>query len=663
MSVNEASHLSRRRFLERSLAVCGAVHVLGGAATAGDGSSQTARQEQSSSGDEHESPPLRAIFAIPSDLWTHPYWPAMNWLKFKESDLAWAREAGFNAVYTMYNPYRSEEGAVPWQEDIPPSDPNFAAVARLTAEDRAASEQAFQQYLAACRRQNLQIMFNAGWWATQAWFRTHLDAISRFPDGSPQYDAPFLRQRQPVASYSPCFRSETFRRHAQDSVRAWLRQYRGNADFAAVLCRCRVADLFDIRLDRQGFPLFIMHQDTVDRNWCHCPVCRSALRRRLEERYQTIEAANRELGTRFAAFSEVTIPVSLDVAHRERFAAIDLFKDPERYRRLWYETACSWSEGIAGWRAGIVRTIREFYPRGEVMTISKYPHGAFLTHFPLIARGNKVFSMDSYPMEGGRTWELLRWLFEIEIYQSAAAQQGQALVAQLQGFNNMDWGGHASRGPWPAEFSQQHAAMLSRGVGGTVTAGFDHRVQLTPAGMQQGLLVDDSVTALVHRQNARMADIERASRGTLPYRGGVVLRYNPLAACDRQGAGPLFARYKYWKDRGLPVSVVWDEKRTDETVPESFEFALEGSDTRDTDLAIRSGKSSYVVTLINLRNAPRDFRLRVRLKGQEMARYEARAFDKSPPLTVEHSAGNLVCSLSVPALAAVVLRLDGKPQA
>jgi hypothetical protein len=230
-------------------------------------------------------------------------------------------------------------------------------------------------------------------------------------------------------------------------------------------------------------------------------------------------------------------------------------------------------------------------------------------------------------------------------------------VAQLQGFNNVDWGGATSRGAWPAEFSQQHLAMLSRGVAGTVTAAYDHRVQLTPAGMQEGFLASDAVTELVKREHARLERVERLCRGTVPYRGGVVLRYNPLAACNPAGAGPLLARYKFWKDRGLPVSVVWDEKRTDETVPEQFESVLEGADTRDMDLAIRSGDGSHVATLINLRNAPRDLRLRVRLRGQEMSRYEARRIDEDAPVAVERSAGNLTCAVHLPPLACIVIRL------
>jgi hypothetical protein len=175
--------------------------------------------------------------------------------------------------------------------------------------------------------------------------------------------------------------------------------------------------------------------------------------------------------------------------------------------------------------------------------------------------------------------------------------------------------------------------------------------------MQEGFLAMDTVTELVKQQHARLERVERLCRGTAPYRGGVVLRYNPLATCNPAGAGPLLARYKFWKDRGLPVSVVWDEQRADETVPEQFEFALEGDDTRDTDLAIRSGDGSHVATLTNLRNTSRDLRLRVRLRGQDMGRYEAHRIDEIAPVTVERSAGNLTCSIHLPPLACAVVRL------
>ena len=95
-----------------------------------------------------------------------------------------------------------------------------------------------------------------------------------------------------------------------------------------------------------------------------------------------------------------------------------------------------------------------------------------------------------------------------------------------------------------------------------------------------------------------------------------------------------------------------------ETVPAQFEFLLEGHDVSETDLAIRCGESSYVVTLINLRDGPRDLRLRVRLKGKEMGRYEVSRVDERSPIAVERSAGNLYCNIHLPPLASAVVRLD-----
>ena len=308
---------------------------------------------------------------------------------------------------------------------------------------------------------------------------------------------------------------------------------------------------------------------------------------------------------------------------------------------------------IAGWRAGIVKAVRQFYPDGEAMMISKYPKGPFLTDYPSIDRGCKTFLMDSYPMEGSRKWELLRWLCDLEVYQSAAEHQGQAIVAHLQAYDNSSWSPAPCRAAWPEEFAQQHLAMIARGVGATVSWGFAHVVRLAPHGKQQGLLPQATVDDIVRRRHAVMERVQQASRGTVPYRKGVLLRYNPLENCNPHGAAAVYARYKSWKDRGTPVSLVWDDKQAGETVPEQFEFLLEG-DARDTDMAIRAGECSYLVTLINLRDEPRDLHLRVCLKGEDMARYVASRIDEPGPITVERAGGNLYCGMHLPPLACTV---------
>ncbi len=112
------------------------MNVLGAAALARDVRSSAAGQEPGAAGGGPADPVLRGMFSMSFDL-QHPYWPGMNWLRFKEADLAWARDAGFNTVYMMYNPYRSEQGAVAWQEDLPPNDPGFAAAQLLTADETA----------------------------------------------------------------------------------------------------------------------------------------------------------------------------------------------------------------------------------------------------------------------------------------------------------------------------------------------------------------------------------------------------------------------------------------------------------------------------------------------------------------------------------------------
>jgi len=502
----------------------------------------------------------------------------------------------------------------------------------------------------------LKTMFNVGCWTPQKWFRENPNAISRLPDNRPQYDRIFQKSFGGKRILTPCFRSPRFLSHTETVVRAWLRQYRGSSLFEAVLPRVRVTNRFEIRLDDQGVPLFYIHQDTIDRDWCHCSTCQVAFRKYLQKRYGSAGRVNSELHTDFASLDEATIPLSPFVPDRHRFKAIDPVSDPGK-QRLWYEAARFWSEGIAGWRARLMGAVREFYPDAEVMMISKYPVGAFLTDYPLIARDGKLFLMDSYPMESALQWNLLRYFFDIEVYQSAAQQQGQALVAHLQAYDNLQ-PNHINRAPSPEEFRQQHIGLVGRRVGATVTFAFDHAVQFSPAGTRGRYVPDPMKIAGQWQKN--MEPVEEAYRGAVRYRGGVVVRYNPLENCNPKGAHGTFARYKYWKDRGVPVRVLWDEKQSGETVPEAFEFMVEGDGARDVDLVLCEKEQGYLVSLTNLRTNKREVRMRVRLKGEEMGKWKIQSLF-GLPINAERSGGDLICKTELGPLASAVGLVTSHP--
>ncbi len=69
------------------------------------------------------------------------------------------------------------------------------------------------------------------------------------------------------------------------------------------------------------------------------------------------------------------------------------------------------------------------------------------------------------------------------------------------------------------------------------------------------------------------------------------------------------------------------------------------------------------MTVTNLRNSPRDVRLRVRLGGQDMGRYQPSRVDERSSITVERSSGNLYCGFALPAFGDVVLRVEDKHKA
>lgn len=286
--------------------------------------------------------------------------------------------------------------------------------------------------------------------------------------------------------------------------------------------------------------------------------------------------------------------------------------------------------------------------------ISKYPLGAFLTDYPLIARDGKLFLMDSYPMESGRQWNLLRYFFDIEVYQSAAEQQGQALVAHLQAFDNR-LPNKITRAPSPEEYRQQHIGLIARRVGATVTFSFEHAAQLSPAGVPGSYAPDPM--EIVRQWHGTIESIEQAHRGMARYRGGVVVRYNPLANCNPKGALEAFTRYKYWKDRGVPVWVQWEERQPGETVPDAFEFRVEGDAPHDIDLAVCEGNPGYLVSLTNLRSSPRETRLRIRLKDQDMGRWKTRPI-LGLPIREERSGGGLICRTDLGPLASAVFLVE-----
>jgi hypothetical protein len=256
------SRVGRRRFLKQSAAVLARVGVFG------------------SNGPVEQGPMLRTISSWKSSPNVN-YFFAFDAVKFYrniEPEMKAVSDAGFNALYLIYHPYRSEDSrATPWQENIPLNDPDFASAPPPVPADREAEAQTFQHILAACRNNRLKVMFNVGCWSPQKWFRENPNAISKLPDGSPQYDEVFQRifHKQIL---TPCFRSARFLSYTDTVVRTWLRQYHGTEVFEAVLPRVRVTNRFEIRLDPSGSPLFYIHQDTIDRDWCHCPICQNAFR-------------------------------------------------------------------------------------------------------------------------------------------------------------------------------------------------------------------------------------------------------------------------------------------------------------------------------------------------------------------------------------------------
>lgn len=589
---------------------------------------------------------------------------------YREFDPACERFArqGYNTLYVMSHPYRSPQGAVPWEADLTPDDADFPRAARAGDAERRREEACFARVLASMRRHHLKAIFNAGVWVPQSWYRAHPDAVSRFPDQSPQFDKNFLGDGARV--FNPCFRSPEFLDYTRRSIRAWLRACAGTPDFESVLCRVALGEAIGARLDdRDGVPLFIEHQDTHDREWCHCERCARMFREHLRERLGQGSAPGAP-GLDGNDVTALRVPLSPGLADQEQFAR-DQLPDTPAGRRLWLAASQFWSEGVAAWAAVIRETLREFYPEAELATISKYPVCRPLTNYPLVARGNRVFLADPYPMESGTNWSLTRYLFDLEVWQSSSHAAGQTLITHAQAYDNPR-PGHVSRAPTPDEYLQQHVACLSRGVAAIVDFAMDHALDLCSPDDANALLPAAEVDRVVDLRQSILRRLEPVFDKTCSYDGAVVLRYHLPSLCGVDAstvggvegfpgaqpsrAGCLLEEYRAWKQRGVPVRMAWDEQSAEPTLPERHEFRLQGDDPGDWDLVVRAGEDRYVVTLINLRTQPREAEVAVALNGETM-----RSWQPSPaagaPIDATWGTDGLRVRSSLPGLAWTVFEI------
>lgn len=515
------------------------------------------------------------------------------------------KEMGFNTIFFMANYYRSEDGSgVSWKEDLPFDDPQYHNY-QTTDKDRKKIDEEFIHFIKSAQKHDLKIVFNVGTWMPQTWFRKHPDAISRLPDGEPLYDINF--QNRGVSVYLPCFRSNEFRLHSKRVIQAWLKKYENDPVFQEVICRVST-DSNNIYLDPNGMPVFFIHQDTYDREWCCCERCQKDFQAYLQSKYQTINDLNLKLDTNFTGFGNIALPA---------YPPRRNFDSPGT---LWFDAVQFWSEGILEWKNGILCEVKEFYPDANISPITKYPFAPLLTDFKYISQGSRIFYSDPYPMEHGFNWNLLRYLYQVEVYQSAAKQNGQILLSHLQGFENL-LPKSPTRAPTVAEFKQQHFGLFARGVTSNLTFTFNLMVDLLD---DNGKLINEGKTKIIVKDwHETLKKIDEKLHNTTEYTKTVILRYNPQSLCSMTKAQELFKEYEQWKSRGVPVRVVWDDNSAQPDIPDSFEFRLTG-DATDWDMFIRKDKDKkrYLIFVTNLSDKSRKGNLSVDLEGEDMRNWE-----------------------------------------
>jgi hypothetical protein len=447
-------------------------------------------------------------------------------LRNVEEDLEKIRRMGFNTVY-FFDIYRDpDHGATHAPFWYPKDAPATMKPLIFGPESREAIEDGFEAVFRVAWEKGLKVIPSVCYSVPLQWLWSNLDAAKRTADGSLHY----------TVYYHECFRSEKLRRYTRGRLVQLLARYADNGHFSRALARFRVEGT-DAVLDENGRPLFVIHNDTVDRGFCYCETCLTAWREEfLPGLYADMAEFNRLHGTDYDSFDQVPLP-----------------KDRSD-ERLWNDLGAFFTEGLMGWMEVIGSTIREHIPDALLSIVMKYPRSRWAVEYPDLVKVSElcdVLSMDSYPMEGATTWNVKGYAYDLETYRSISLLTGKPMLSQFQlAASYEDFDMKLLRAPRREEILQQFYVSVGRGTRGMVCWGFPPGI--ADDGCPEQVMDEGRAIEAARLINSEARSLFAASDSTREVYGQLMLPYNhPGIIMEEESIREPFELYLHLSRLGL----------------------------------------------------------------------------------------------------------------
>ncbi len=444
-------------------------------------------------------------------------------------DMEKIRRMGFNAVYLFDISRHPTMGTTHAQLWYPKHAPETMEPLSFDPRLQEEIEAAFAGLLGLAREKGLKVVMAVCYNLPAQWLWKNLDAAKRKSDGTLHY----------TVYYHECFRSEKVRWYTRGRLKQLLDRYARSHEFQDCLARFRIKGR-DAYLDDDGQPIFVIHNDTVDRGFCYCETCRrSWCDDYLPRIYKDIRRFNAAHNTAYGSFSEVPLPVD------------------RSNERLWHELSQFFTEGLMGWMEVVRSTIREYIPDALMSVVMKYPRSSWATEYPDWAKVSElcdVLFMDPYPMESGDTWNIGGYAFDFETYRSISLITGKPIMCQFQlssSYSGYDMS--TIRAPTAKEILQQFYVAIGRGTSGLVCWGFPPGIA-DDACPKRPLSEEEAIEAAA-RINREARQLFLASEDGKEVYGQIMLPYNyPSVIRGEESLRELFELYVFFSRMGLSAN-------------------------------------------------------------------------------------------------------------
>ncbi len=439
-------------------------------------------------------------------------------------DVGKIAKMGFNTLY-LFDIYRDPElGATYAPLWYPPEAPEGMEPLPFDQETQDEMEGGYGSALRSALCHDMVVIPSICYNIPAQWLWENGDALKRRPDGSPHH----------TVYYHECFRSEKVLQYTRGRLEQLLSRYAENPEFQGSLARFEV-DGGDAVLGEGGSPLFVIHNDTVDRGFCYCESCRRAWGRDfLPEIYTDVENFNRVHGTDYDSFTGIPLP------------------EGEEDIRLWYEMGVFFTRGLKAWIREIRDTIRDHIPDALISMVLKYPRSLWAMQYPdwpSICELCDIVMMDSYPMEGGGVWNIPGYAFDIETYRSISLQTAKPLIPQFQlSSSYSEISMEPVKIPTKTQILEQFYVGIGRGAKGFISWAFPPAIADETGKMMGEAEIIETAREILEEAKRLFA----ASEGTTEGYGRIMLPYNyPTAIREEKGLREPYRLFTALSNLGL----------------------------------------------------------------------------------------------------------------